>query len=163
LRKDALDIQKSEVADSSKPNLYYVPPDSVPTLWGDISSLLNRTPDDGALFNWDEQELFQVLTDTDNSYGLWVGYHNKKLEAVIITCFLMPFANGERYLQIESGNGKLHKYRPYLERIEKWAFDCGCTFSQIKGRFGLARVLEPCGYIPEAIVLKKSLRKRWSH
>ncbi len=159
-----MDTQKTDKPlDSSKPDLWYVSPEQLQTLWGDISALLHRTPDDGALANWDEQELYDVLTSYNNSYGIWVGYHNKKLEAVIITTFIQPYSNEDRVLVIESGNGKLFKYRPYLNKIEKWAYDLGAIYSQIKGRFGLIRAMEPCGYEMDQVVLMKSLRKQWSH
>ncbi len=151
---------KQITIDSSRPDLWLVAKEHIPVIWDELLDLLNRTPDEGALKNWESYDLFDILV-SDTNYFLSVGYHEGKIEAAMVLSFIkMP---NNMVIQIESGNGPLFKYLPYLEKLERWAFKAGASEVEIRGPKGLIRAMAKSGYTVKEYVLTKPIRKMWSN
>ncbi len=146
--------------DEGGPDLWLVSGDDIPKVWPSILDLLHQKPDEGALANWDQDDLFEHLMSGLN-YGLVVGWHDGEFEAVMIVYFEKSPSN--MVLWIESGNGDLKKYLPYLEKVERWAFAMGASAVKIRGRKSLVRVMKSAGYGITEYVISKPIRKMWSN
>lgn len=154
-----MDIQ-SNIGETAGPDLWLVKVDDLPAVWPAISQLLHRTPDDGALANWEEDELYNVLVKGMN-YGVIIGWDSGMVEAVMIVYY--DKTPNDLVLWIESGNGKLRKYLPYLEKIERWAHTMEASAVKIRGSKALTRIMKSSGYGITEYVLSKPIRKLWSH
>ncbi len=146
--------------DERGPGLWLIQREDLTKVWSAVSELLHEKPDEGALGNWEETELLHHLSG-DNNYGLIVGWDDGEIEAVMIVYF--EKTPQDMVLWIESGNGNLRKYLPYLEKLERWAFSVGASAVKIRGRLGLVRVMEKAGYMVTEFVISKPIRKMWSN
>lgn len=68
-------------------------------------------------------------------------------------------ATGKKQLLLaEVGGERLRECMPLLEKIERWAAaEHGATQSQLVGRKGWKRLLEPLGYRDTAVIWRKGL------
>jgi hypothetical protein len=96
------------------------------------------------------------------NWNIWMALDSGKLEGLLPVQFIQE---GElKICHILAINCRqFRKYRKLYWKIEKWAFDMGCSQIRFTGSQSWGRILGRIDYQPSAVVYSKALAKVWGH
>jgi hypothetical protein len=149
-----------EQSGTSLASVGFVPHMHVPMLWGKIVSILNE-------YGQEWLELVDENTVLAGLYtgqmDLWAGMQDGELDGFAV-CAWERHPRRSYYHIIQIMGRNLHLYFPSgMKLIEQYACLNGAYEVVIEGRKGWLRKMEPLGYKPRTVRLRKNVRTLWSN
>ena len=132
-----------------------VPASSVEQLWDEVKPMLEKgiSHGDGEL---DINDILKFLLD--RAMQLWVLYDYSG--DTVVMAGVTEIVNYPKYKVCRAvilGGDSLDQWVKYIQGIEAWAVEMGCTKVEAYGRRGLAKKMESIGYSNRYVLIRKDL------
>jgi hypothetical protein len=116
----------------------------------------------GGILDLYEPEEYLYELQYNPNMQLWMAHDKGRIEGLMATAFV-HFPK-RKVLHVTAVNAvKFRKYMKTFDRVERWAYDNGCTEVMFDGPEAWTRLWIDNGFKKSAVRFTKSLTKVWGH
>ena len=125
-----------------------VAPEDIDTIWDDVEGLIKKASDD--LLNY--IDIYKLLRE--GTFLLWIITDDNNAIVTAMTLMFQKYPRDTSLRIVTCGGEKMKEWlNEFLEKIEVFAKDRGCSYIDIDGRSGWSKVLKD--YKVEYYTLRK--------
>ena len=127
-----------------------VAPEDIDTIWDDVEGLIKKASDD--LLNY--IDIYKLLRE--GTFLLWIITDENNAIVTAMTLMFQKYPRDTSLRIVTCGGEKMKEWlNEFLEKIEVFAKDRGCSYIDIDGRSGWSKVLKD--YKVEYYTLRKKI------
>ena len=127
-----------------------VAPEDIDTIWDDVEGLIKKASDD--LLNY--IDIYKLLRE--GTFLLWIITDDNNAIVTAMTLMFQKYPRDTSLRIVTCGGEKMKEWlNEFLEKIEVFAKDRGCSYIDIDGRSGWSKVLKD--YKVEYYTLRKKI------
>ena len=114
-----------------------VAPEDIDTIWDDVEGLIKKASDD--LLNY--IDIYKLLRE--GTFLLWIITDDNNAIVTAMTLMFQKYPRDTSLRIVTCGGEKMKEWlNEFLEKIEVFAKDRGCSYIDIDGRSGWSKVLK---------------------
>ena len=127
-----------------------VAPEDIDTIWNEVEELIKKASDD--LLNYND--IYKLLRE--GTFLLWIITDDSNAVVTAMTLAFQKYPRDTSLRIVTCGGDRMKEWlNEFLEKMETFAKDRGCSYIDIDGRSGWSKVLKD--YTVEYYTLRKKL------